>query len=298
MRKTFLLTSTVAVLLIMWTTVTSFVENWSDSAHAKISNKVDAPARGPVCGTPNIVFPLYSYPNWYDPENYIWDDVSIASTTISITAIINPNSGPLSCPLNPDFTQGLQDLRTDQIKIIGYVLTNFGERESSLVKADIDTYYQCYGVDGIFLDQVSNTAANLDYYEDISSHIKANENNGIVFINPGAPIDEQYLTRSVADVAIISEASFDQWQNYQPSSYLRSYSADTFGMITYNASSPTDMQQSIDLALANHIEYVYVTDDVLPNPFDSLPTYWSEQIAHIEASEECKSTMLPLVIRD
>ncbi|WP_199317469.1 hypothetical protein [Planktothricoides raciborskii] len=41
-----------------------------------------------------IMIPLYSYPTWYNPENYIWPQVAAASIQVPIVAVINPNNGP------------------------------------------------------------------------------------------------------------------------------------------------------------------------------------------------------------
>ena len=58
-----------------------------------------------------ILLPLYSYPNWWEPAKYIWDDVAAANKQVPITAIINPDSGPGGCPPNSDYQRGIADLR-------------------------------------------------------------------------------------------------------------------------------------------------------------------------------------------
>ena len=57
-----------------------------------------------------MLIPLYSYPNWYDPGSYIWDDVAAAASQISVTAVINPSNGP-GDPPNADYQLGISDLR-------------------------------------------------------------------------------------------------------------------------------------------------------------------------------------------
>ena len=70
-----------------------------------------------ACSSSEMLIPLYSYPNWYDPESYIWDDVAAAASQISITAIINPGNGPGSCPPNIDYQRGISDLRDAGVTI-------------------------------------------------------------------------------------------------------------------------------------------------------------------------------------
>jgi len=37
------------------------------------------------------------------------------------------------------------------------------------------------------------------------------------------------------------------------------------------------------LAVQRNIGLVYVTDDVMPNPWDKLPTYWQEKVKYIKS---------------
>ena len=65
-----------------------------------------------------ILIPLYSYPNWYDPDSYIWDDVATANSRVPITAIINPCNEPDGCPPNDDYRHGLEELRKTGVTIL------------------------------------------------------------------------------------------------------------------------------------------------------------------------------------
>ena len=35
-------------------------------------------------------------------------------------------------------------------------------------------------------------------------------------------------------------------------------------------------------AIGTNAGYIYITDDQLPNPYDTLPSYWSQEVSLIE----------------
>jgi hypothetical protein len=64
---------------------------------------------------------------------------------------------------------------------------------------------------------------------------------------------------------------------------MTSYSSDKFAMIVHSVPDVDTMKSYIDLAVARGIGYVYVTDDTLPNPYDSLPSYWQVEVDYVES---------------
>lgn len=42
------------------------------------------------------------------------------------------------------------------------------------------------------------------------------------------------------------------------------------------------MKEEVEKAKEAGIGWIYVTDDVLPNPWDTLPSYWEAEIAAIQ----------------
>ena len=52
--------------------------------------------------------------------------------------------------------------------------------------------------------------------------------------------------------------------------------------LIYGASTEADMENAISLSKSRDAGYVYVTDDTLPNPYDTLPSsYWSDEQSQI-----------------
>ena len=132
-----------------------------------------------------ILVPLYSYPAWYAPAAYVWDDVAAAAARVPVTAIINPDSGPGGGPPNSDYEHGLAELRAAGVVLLGYVATGYGARPAADVKADIDLYDAYFDVAGIFLDEADNTTNGLAYYADLYAYIHARSNLHEVVVNPG-----------------------------------------------------------------------------------------------------------------
>ncbi len=236
-----------------------------------------------LTSTLQMLIPLYSYPNWYDPPNYSWDDVAAATCHIRVTVIINPNNGPGGCPPNGDYQHGLSDLRNAGVTILGYVDTNYGVIEPNVVKADVALYDQCFDIDGIFFDQVANDVSKLPYYKELCEYVKSKPNLDKAFLNPGTQMAEEYFSQTMCDTAVIFEGPSDDWPPYPPSPYVQNYPAKRFAMLTHSVPNTDTMRLHIDLAVARNIGYVYVTDDVMDNPYDSLSTFWWNEVSQIKS---------------
>jgi hypothetical protein len=230
-----------------------------------------------------ILIPLYIYPNWYDPANYVWDDVATANSQTPIVAIINPNNGPTSPP-NSDYIQGLNDLQAGDVKIIGYVRTDYTNTPLATVKADIDIYANEYSswLSGIFFDEASNNAGDIPYYDEIYDYARAITGFDTVVINPGTGTDEGYFSTPATNIGVIFETYGSNWAGHIPASYVQNYDRNRFAMLAHEVTSSATMQSHIDLAVSRNFGYVYITDDMLlPNPWDSLPSYWTTEVSHV-----------------
>jgi hypothetical protein len=212
-----------------------------------------------------IMIPLYSYPSWYSPANYIWDDVAAAAHAVPVTAIINPNNGPDGGPPNSDYVVGLNELRTNGVTILGYVYTSYGSRDTNTVKADIDLYDQYYNLHGIFLDEVASGTNQLAYYGQLYDYIKTKPKLRVVVTNPGTQQNETYLARPATDTTVIFENG-SGWNSYTHDAYLTNYPANRFAALVYNCSSATVMRGNVDYAARRNVGYIYVTNDGGSNP--------------------------------
>ena len=239
-----------------------------------------------------ILLPLYSYPNWYDRDKYLWNQVASAAQKVPIVAIINPNNGPDRSPPNADYQQGIKDLHQAKVKTVGYVRSNYGNRSLQKVKTDIDLYLKHFNVDGIFIDEAAGTKDKLDYYQQLYKYIKSQPKQYQVILNPGTDVDESYIHQPVADVTVIFENQQREWNHYHPPAYTKKYSPQHFAALVHTTANSRLMKSTLDRAKKDRFGYIYITNDSTDttnhNPWDTLPIYWHTQVEYIQKLNSTK----------
>ena len=230
----------------------------------------------------NILVPAYFYPS-LDPAQSNWDEMTAAASKTNITAIMNPANGSGSAA-NSDYTAAINTFRAAGGQVIGYVPTTYGARAQADVLAEVSKYQHFYNVDGIFLDEMSNLASNLAYYQTVYGGIKAINSAYSVFGNAGTNTLEGYLT--AADVLVTFENQTG-YATYVPDAWTQNYAANRFEHLLYNVGSESTMLSDIALAQERNAGYVYVTDDnnanpnSINNPWDTLPSYWNAEVNRV-----------------
>jgi ABC-type sugar transport system substrate-binding protein len=221
-------------------------------------------------GNQGIMVPLYPYPN------STWDDLIEAKSLhpqVPVVAIVNPSSGP-GWQQDSNFAAGIEKLQDAGITVIGYVSTAYTGRDINSAKSDIDRWSSWYPVDGIFFDEQTNQAGGEWYYKELDQYAKG---KGLSFTvgNPGANSLPSYL--DTVDVVLIYEspglpslANYENWEEYDNGK---------LGMIPFGVSS---LPQEWVADSAKTVGWIYVTDDVLPNPWDTLPQYFEGLMAAVE----------------
>jgi hypothetical protein len=224
-------------------------------------------------GAGATIVPLYT-----DPSQPSWTAIVAAKTAhprVGVIAVVNPANGP-GGGMNSAYAVGISKLVAAGIKVIGYVATGYGANAATQVKADIDRWQNFYPgqIGGIFFDEQSNKADYVGYYRDLSQYAKS---KGMSFTvgNPGTDTAEAYV--GALDTMLIYEsaglpsaAAMGGWHS--------KYAHSNFGVIPYAA--------AIDPAFVRnarqYVGYVYVQNDNLPNPWDSLPANFADLLAALE----------------
>jgi hypothetical protein len=112
-----------------------------------------------------------------------------------------------------------------------------------------------------------------------------------IFFNSQGPaaVNESYL----ASLDLATFIAFESFPRYWSSRWFDNrshtfdwgvYPARRFGMFTENASTKSQMMQSIDAAVALNVGRFYVTDQI--GRYDRLPTYWDELVHYIADKNE------------
>ena len=218
------------------------------------------------------IVPLYT-----DPSDSSWNAIitaAVAHPTVHVVAIVNPSDGP-GPSKDSGYTSGIAALQAANIEVIGYVATGYGSHSIASMESEIDQWKAFYPtLQGIFFDEQSNSTSDVAHYQTLSQYAKS---VGLAYTvgNPGTDVPAAYI--GAVDTMLIYESngvpsisSLSQWSSYAPSN---------FGVIPYavSAMDTTFVQQA-----RKYVEYIYLTNDDLPNPWDSLTAYFSTLLTALE----------------
>jgi len=224
-----------------------------------------------------VAIPSYFYPGTF------WTQLESAIPTVGL-AIINPASGP-GPAIDPAYVAQVNHTKSvggANVVVIAYVDTAYAARPLADVEADIDTYYGWYAIDGIFLDEVNSSCADEPYYATLDAYVKAKGGAGVTVLNPGIPVPE--CLASAGDILLTFEGSYAMYQSYLPMGWEQNYDPSRFWHLIYATSTVDEMATAVALSKSHGVGWVYVTQDTLPNPWDTLPSdpYWSAELARVQ----------------
>ena len=203
----------------------------------------------------------------------LWDALIASKPAVSL---INPGSGPGPSP-DSLYVALVPRLKAAAIPVYGYVHTKYGTRPIAEVKADITNHKMWYGIDGIFVDTVSTQPALLPYYRDLCSFIRS---NGLkVVLNPGSSGPEELA--QIADYVVVAENYWRVYRDQPRPTWEMKYPGKLWHMV--HECPAAEMRTAVELMKVRGAGLVYVTDDIMPNPWNTLPTYWSALVAAVEA---------------
>ncbi len=228
-----------------------------------------------------ILIPLYSYPD-LGQENSIWQkliDTKQNNPNIEIVAIINPNNGHF-IEENSDFAQGIQELTEADIKVIGYVYTQYGNRETQDIVDDIEAYREFYkddGVSGIFFDETSTDTNLLNYYSNLSSEAR-NRDLTYIILNPGMTTDQSYVDSGIANLIVSYENPNEELLTNPPETYNNPTKTTELSILIYEMEDD-NVDDLIDFAREHKFSYIYFTEDGADgNPWDSISQYFEDEV--------------------
>ncbi|MFG1710921.1 spherulation-specific family 4 protein [Nonomuraea sp. M3C6] len=254
-----------------------------------------------------IAVPAYFYPGG-DTAKY-WTQLTASGGTTSI-AVANVLNGPTTVA-NPDYAAALANAHNAGIKVVGYVDTGYfgttgqttrlgstsADEWRTQIQTDVNNWYNFYGssIDGIFFDQAQNACgpvgggdAWVDLYREASAYVKKYHPGAITIHNPGAPPASCY--EDSADILVTFEGSYATYMNppaeLAPPAWQAAYDPKRIWNLIYDVPDQAAMSAVVAKSKANNAGYIYVTPDVLPNPWDTLPgsSYLSAEVAAAEGS--------------
>jgi hypothetical protein len=228
----------------------------------------------PVQEPTGVIVPLYSYPTSTEWDRLI--NVKNAHPSVPMVAIVNPTSGPGST-WSSDYVSGINDLRNSGIKVLGYVYTSYGSRSIAEVKSEIDKYGSWYNVHGILFDEMSNIPGNENYYRELTNYVYS---KGLTFSagNPGTSTTESYIG-TVDTITIYEGQGVPATSLLNDRTFANKYHKRNFNYVAYGVPS---LDTSATKNTASYLGWFYITNDNLPNPWSTLPSYLEQLVAALE----------------
>jgi chitodextrinase len=277
------------------------------------------PSSGAITGAsssqpanPNLAQQL-AVPAYIDPTANpgAWAQLNGSQTGTVGIVVANVDSGPDSLPV-PAWASAIHQAHAAGSKVLGYVDTGYlgspiiGHPNGLLTRsgltglqawlpqaeADINAWYQFYGSDlgGIFLDEGANQCGPTppstfyaDEYQALSAYVKKSHPGALTALNPGTAVPQCF--QNSADVLVTFEGSYGDYtgspvspaEAYQPLPWT-SVDPNKIWHIVYGASQ-NQMENVMALSKSRNAGYIYVTNDVPANPYDTLPpaAYWTDE---------------------
>jgi len=229
-----------------------------------------------------IVIPLYTY-----PTDGSWSaslQAKKAHPNVPIIAIINPSDGPGGSS-DSNYVQGVKNFQAAGIIVIGYVATGYASHGMSDLDAQISRYKNWYSVNGIFFDEMANNQGNENYYSTLNTYVKS---LGMTYTmgNPGTTTLKSYV--GTLDSIIIYESAGTPSLSYPASAtFYPSYSKSNFGFLAYSVPS---LDTSFETSTSTYVQWMYITNDGLSNPWDTLPSYFMNEVAALDAGTQSSTS--------
>jgi len=161
-----------------------------------------------------VLVPAYFYPVPGSP----WVRLTAAAEDHPgrVWAIGNPGSGP-GPSIDPTYVTTFRDFRRASGRLLGYVTSSYGTKPSAALLSETALWFQWYGADGIFVDEMDNTpGAHEAYYHTLFDAIRAQRSGAHVVANPGTSSTLDYLDGAFGRCASAlclfeNSTSFQSW---------------------------------------------------------------------------------------
>jgi hypothetical protein len=239
----------------------------------------------PVWGTPpedaprvRLLVPAYFYPEGDGLK--AWERLIAAADKVPIVAIVNPASGP-GRTVDENYVEVFRKARGSKVTLIGYVHLNYAKRPIADVKSEVDRWLAFYpDIQGIFFDEQPSGAEQAPYALECFGYARKKIPKGKIVSNPGTTCAEKYVSGETGATVCLFE-HHEGFGAYRPPKWADRYEPERFAILLYQQKGGESMRRLLREAIRKRAGYVYVTDDVLPNPWDRLPAYWEEEVAAV-----------------
>ena len=224
---------------------------------------------GALDAVQGLLFPFYIYPTSSNINTLV--QVKATYPNLPMRIVLNPSSG-VGASLNADYLTAVHTLQKAGIQVVGYVATTYGNRPANEVEAEINQWILWYNPDGIFFDEMG---VNHPYYRGLTTYAK---NEGIKFTigNPGTNVGTSCAC-DVDTINVFENSSLPNLPDYAKWSQ-EGYTPDSISMMSY---AITTLPTSFITQTKTVFGWIYITNDNLPNPWDTFPSYFQALVKQI-----------------
>jgi hypothetical protein len=224
--------------------------------------------------TTGVIVPLY-----VKPASPYWDTViSIKKDhpKVPIIVIVNPHNGPrVNNTTIQSYLTITQKLQSVGIIVLGYTPTQRALKDSTEVIKDINLYKVEYHVNGILFDEMPTSPGKEGYFKNLNGYAKS-QNLTFTVGNPGTNTSRSYI--GILDNLIIYENTGLPSLNYL-AWWQSKYDKKNFSITAYAVDS---LDRSFLINMRKYVNYIYITNDNLPNPWDTLPPYFNDMVGALD----------------
>ncbi|WP_268541210.1 spherulation-specific family 4 protein [Candidatus Nitrosotenuis cloacae] len=217
------------------------------------------------------MIPLYTYPG------QTWEQVITEKNShpeVPIIVIVNPQNGSGNAQ-DSNYVAGIRDLQSAGIMVLGYVHTNYANRDLALTMNDTRKYRDWYGVDGIFFDEMSNVAGDEEYYSSLNNHAKS---IGLSFTVGNSGVDTSPNYVGIMDNIVIYDNQGLPSLNFL-GGWHTGYDKNNFSFLSYGVQT---YDQTFAKKASNYVRYMYLSNGTMPNPWGVHSPHLSNLINSIE----------------
>jgi hypothetical protein len=258
-----------------------------------------------------IAVPSYMDPG-ANPQD--WNALIDAQTSKVGVVIANVLNGP-TYQQDQQWVEVIHRAHASGKRVLGYVdtgclgqtglLTRLGSATPAdwiaQIEQDVNLWYSFYGDDlgGIFFDQGFDGSGSVNWYSFLNQYVKRHHSGSMTALNLGTSVPRSF--EHTADVLVTYEGDYSGYVGLNPTSghnfedprWVPS-DPDKFWHIVYDVREH-QVADVIAKSQTRHAGHVYVTDGVLPNPYDTIPTYWPGVQANVAggAITPAPATALP-----
>lgn len=235
-----------------------------------------------------IAIPMYQYPmtapNVYAP---LWTATVAAQkkTGLVKVAVVNVNSGPYANgQVDANYVKAIGYLKQNAVPVYGYVTSSYANRPLAEVKADINAWISAYGVKNVFVDEVSaacNSSAVTAYYSQLASFIRSKGSAYKIILNPGTTDAGSECLMKYGDIIATFENAASVYASFTPPAWTTKYRPERFWHMIHSIGSQAEQTQVLDGAYDKWAGLVFATSDTMPNPYDTVSTYWDAYINQV-----------------